>query len=346
MKKINYLLHAYSPNNSGDGLLVELSVRQIRKLSQEPIRIVCIDPDGFKKIYREGDCQHISILRYVGELLLNATQGVQCTFYGVGGGYIRSSTIKEGIKTVLAHGSQIACAITLFPRAHKTYFPQSIGPLNGFCGMILKRLASKLTLVFARDEKTMQELKELKQLRRAPDLVAIEILDNAPYYPSKSPEEKIGLIFRALPSHKASTEYIDNLKQLKSRIPNSQLVLQSHGRGNDDSSFYSTFFGEECAITRSEFLKGTKACTISVRLHGSLESILAGTPSIHLSYERKGISAYSDLGISDYCFQSTNFDPAVVAGKAECLMKDSSEFWDSINRAALSFRNPIVQKHQ
>ena len=77
---------------------------------------------------------------------------------------------------------------------------------------------------------------------------------------------------------------------------------------------------------------------ISVRLHGSLQSILAGVPSIHLSYERKGWGAYQDLGIEQYVHNAYDFDPELVAIQARQLAASSESYWSAIERNVPNIR--------
>jgi hypothetical protein len=65
---------------------------------------------------------------------------------------------------------------------------------------------------------------------------------------------------------------------------------------------------------------------VSVRLHGSLESLLNGVPSYHLSYERKGFGAYADLGLNRWVANAADFDADEVA--ATILAPDAiRDFW-------------------
>jgi polysaccharide pyruvyl transferase WcaK-like protein len=70
---------------------------------------------------------------------------------------------------------------------------------------------------------------------------------------------------------------------------------------------------------------------ISVRLHGALQAINAGIPTIHLSYERKGYGAYTDLGIKKWVHSVHDFSPETVADQARELLRDPSEYWARIH---------------
>lgn len=62
-----------------------------------------------------------------------------------------------------------------------------------------------------------------------------------------------------------------------------------------------------------------RGVVISVRLHGSLQSMISGCPSIHLSYERKGFGAFSDLGVSEYCHGFKSFNPKLIEKQVNAL---------------------------
>jgi polysaccharide pyruvyl transferase WcaK-like protein len=75
---------------------------------------------------------------------------------------------------------------------------------------------------------------------------------------------------------------------------------------------------------------GLPGVVVSTRLHGAVQSLLAGVPAVHLGYERKSWSAYEDLGLSDYVHNARSFDPAAVAAQALALVPDPSAFWQRI----------------
>lgn len=341
MSKV-YLLHAYSPRNSGDGLLVKLSLQFVEKSVSSDKYVVCLDPIAFKPYLNGYDCKVVGLLEFFFLLLSDFFLRRKVTFFGVGGGYMRASNFKEGAKTFLAHGSQLFISTFLFPKSKKFYLPQSIGPLNGAWGKALKHLFTKVDIVYCRDDKTISELGGAKNARRVPDLVVIEILKEFKTIDSTD-SKNVGMIMRDLPDHKKGETYVQRMQSLFELLSPASLVVQSEGRGNDDILFYQKYFPNQQLNAKEVFLAQGNPLIVSVRLHGSLESILSGSPSVHIAYERKGHAAYSDLGISDYCFHVSDFDPAVVSSACEKLSRDSSVFWNKVREKAETFDNPLKE---
>jgi hypothetical protein len=111
-------------------------------------------------------------------------------------------------------------------------------------------------------------------------------------------------------------------------------AVQVEGPGaRTDAGFYAAH-GMPAARPRVEVFAEADApgAVVSVRLHGALESILAGWPAIHLSYQRKGWGAYADLGLEEFVHDARSFDPATVAAQALALRDDPTPFWDAVRR--------------
>jgi polysaccharide pyruvyl transferase WcaK-like protein len=70
---------------------------------------------------------------------------------------------------------------------------------------------------------------------------------------------------------------------------------------------------------------------ISARLHGALESIAAGFPAIHLSYESKGWGAFEDLGISEFVLNARSATAKQVWDRVETISMDPSAYWDRVD---------------
>ena len=61
-----FLLHAYSPRNSGDGLLVKLSLRAIRSAGiVGPVTVVCLDKAAFAGYLDDTNVELISLAQFV-----------------------------------------------------------------------------------------------------------------------------------------------------------------------------------------------------------------------------------------------------------------------------------------
>ncbi len=341
-----YLLHAYSSRNSGDGLLVKLSLRAIREAGfNQRVTVVCLDPASFVDYLDDPRVELISLWRFVARTLAHAWLRRAPVFFGVGGGYLRAGTWKEGCKTLVAHGLQIVCASLWAPRS-RIYLPQSVGPFSAAPGRLLKWLIRRhVDTMFLRDDKSVHELNHRHAVRIG-DLVVLEI-SKRPHAPQLASNDssvrggrrKVYFVFRDLSDKPYADAYIAKLRRLVELTPDSSLAVQSAGRGNSDDVFYRRVFGIESAPTLRDVIRSEDAIVVSVRLHGSLESVLGGLPSIHIAYERKGQAAYGDLGLSEYAFHAESFDPDAVAASIEKLRRDSAPFWQklaslSVNRYA------------
>jgi polysaccharide pyruvyl transferase WcaK-like protein len=340
------VLHSYSTKNSGDGLLVDLAVEVAKDTGQNSVdKMIALDKDsfvGFDSIYEPVIIKgsFLSKISYSVKCIVNVVKRVDIfdgylpvessdAVFAVGGGYMRGRTFIESVKTFLAHVPQL-----LWSSRQKNcpviYLPQSIGPFSGLMKLIVKNSLSRVDLVCARDDLTVAEL-GLDNVIRVPDLAVQELAMSYGDNLRSNHYEKIYLIARSV-NVPGQDEYISRLIKLKELIPNIEPLVQSEGRGNNDVAFYNKlgWTGEIRRVKDVLAQSENKGVVISVRLHGSLQSMISGCPSIHLSYERKGFGAFSDLGISEYCHGFKSFDPEAVAGQANELCKDSSEYWNRI----------------
>ena len=345
------ILHAYSTNNSGDGLLVELT----KELSAEAglgssFKLVALDKESFPaeydiyepKIIKASALGKIkqSITICLGFVLGNNelngaikySQGE--VIVAVGGGNLRAGTVIESIKTLLAQCPQLDWA-SRKTSSPTIYFSQSIGPLRGPVGWLLKKKLKNIDLICARDDRTIAEL-GLPNVMRVPDLAVQELaLELRKDKVRQNNFEKVFLIARDV-NVKGREKYITRLKELKKLLPNVEPLLQSTGRGNNDEKFYQDLGWGNSFRSVKEALATDKGIVISVRLHGSLQSMISGCPSIHLSYERKGFGAFEDLGIVEYCHGFKKFQPNLVVSQVEKLKLDSSDYWQSASNSVES----------
>ncbi|MFM0019634.1 glycosyltransferase [Paraburkholderia azotifigens] len=345
-----YLLHAYSSRNSGDGLLVKLSLRAIREAGiRQTVTVVCLDPESFVGYLDDPQIKLISLWQFVVRTLTHAWRRRGTVFFGVGGGYLRAGTWKEGCKTLIAHGLQIVCASLWGPRA-RVYFPQSVGPFSTALGSVLKWLVRHhVDTIFLRDDKSVRELDHRRAMRIG-DLVVLEISKSprvlklaARKSLARSVRRKVYFVFRDLSDKPYGESYIAKLRNLIKQTPYASLALQSAGRGNSDDVFYQRVFGVHSAPALRDVIRHEDAIIVSVRLHGSLESVLGGLPSVHIAYERKGRAAYDDLGLSEYAFHAENFDPAAVAAAIEKLRCDPAPFWRKLASSSVDHHRKLVK---
>ncbi|ABI90663.1 polysaccharide pyruvyl transferase family protein [Burkholderia ambifaria AMMD] len=343
-----YLLHAYSSRNSGDGLLVKLSLKAIRAAGIDGVvTIVCLDPESFRGYLDDANIRLWSLARFCIESVRRFGRAKPALFFGVGGGYLRASSGMEGWKSLIAHGSQLACT-TLRRSKRSIYLPQSIGPLKSLPGTLLAALVRRcVDVVFLRDDQSVDELAHPHGIRTG-DLVVLEIGRTPRSQPDAEHRAEhprpIRFVFRDLKGKPYRDDYVSRLRCVAKRLPRAGFALQSSGRGNGDDTFYRDTFGVGQVDDLATLVARERPVVVSVRLHGSLESVLAGVPSIHIAYERKGHAAYDDLGLSRYVVHASDFGADRVAALARELAHDDSAYWQALRTADATRYNEMVER--
>jgi polysaccharide pyruvyl transferase WcaK-like protein len=334
--------NAYSRLNSGDGLLVDLSIKLLKDvfpLESVPI-ILAADPESFvgMQVHASPAARNLSALRKVQEsamALCHMTPSriddeLRSAHFvaAVGGGYLRFGHSMEAAKSFAAHLSQIeAVSRAGIPMV---LLPQSIGPLRYARSRVLSAL-QKPRRIFLRDDISMGELSSLENTRRVPDLAVLEIA-RSPFPNIRDHGGRIGVILRDLTKFGGFEESAKELLAiLGARVQ--PLVQSATGSNNDDTVLYRRLGANTSVQTSQGFKDETIGVVVSARLHGALEAILAGIPAIHLSYERKGFGAYNDLDLSGFVHNARTFDPEVVAQQALDLAEHPAPYWDSLNAA-------------
>ncbi|KVW87358.1 polysaccharide pyruvyl transferase family protein [Burkholderia cepacia] len=343
-----YLLHAYSARNSGDGLLVKLSLKAIRAAGIDGVvTIVCLDPASFHGYLDDANVRLWSLARFCIDTLRRVGRTRPALFFGVGGGYLRASSRLEGWKSLIAHGSQLAC--TALRRSRRSiYLPQSIGPLKSLPGTLLAALVRRcVDVVFLRDDQSVAELAHPHGIRTG-DLVVLEIGRAPRGEPAAKHRAEhvrpIRFVFRDLKGKPYRDDYVVNLRCLEKLLPEAGFALQSSGRGNGDDTFCRDTFGVGQVEDLATLVARERPVVVSVRLHGSLESVLAGVPSIHIAYERKGNAAYDDLGLSRYVVHASDFDANRVAALAREIAQDDSAYWQAMHAEGAGRYNEMVKR--
>lgn len=366
MNQVNriVLLHTYSRRNSGDGLLVDLSMAMLRDAFGEglDVSVVAADPGSFPE-YRNVAGAPVIADQGAGRLVaatcaltgLPTARGNRLRhvidkadlILGVGGGYLRARNGVEALKLELGHMLQMRAARASGKPA--VYLPQSIGPaktggnvLSSAFGTRLTKLLGSFHSVFVRDDRSMAFLAGNDNTLRAPDLAILEfgrrheeVLARAATHKGKV--RHVALVLREAPSwgeeqrerYAVSTRRLISLLQRECRL---SFAVQSTGRGNDDAAYYQRMgIGAELPGLRQLLEEDTPDVVVSVRLHGALESILHGVPAFHLSYERKGFGAYYDLNVRDWVANAADFDAERVV--AQIFWPGAvSSFWQSAAR--------------
>lgn len=333
------LLHAYSRRNAGDGLLVDLSIRMIREALGEQcqITLVASDPSSFADldsvfhapvIARQGLGRAWACGLTLALIPTNDSRGLTQLLksvdmvVGVGGGYLRARTAMQALKLRAGHLVQLRAAVDSGLPA--IYLPQSIGPavmgrglaLSGIGDGMARQLGA-LGRVYVRDQRSLQWLAANANVRRAPDLAVLELGrrlgQGEVHMPVGQPVRHVVMVLREAPAWPGArrAHYRQTMRRLISRLRKTcrvSFAVQSAVRGNDDTAFYRSLGIETDGSLRELLQIDRPDAVVSVRLHGALESILAGVPAYHLSYERKGFGAYEDLGLSGWVQNAADFN--------------------------------------
>ncbi|WP_339530452.1 polysaccharide pyruvyl transferase family protein [Pseudomonas mucidolens] len=314
------ILHGYSASNSGDGLLVDLAIALVLRNfgAHTSINVVASDPQSFSYLpYKRYDAP-VMAAKGLGRVrqalfldqsytgLANLLRSSDL-IVGVGGGYMRSKSAFEHLKLKLGHAKQLETAI--LSKVPSVYLPQSIGPFHGESSKIVGHYANA-DAVFVRDNRSSEIFATHENVYRVPDLavqaLASKILLQPKFTRCASSPAVVCVVLRKPPawSKEKKVAYVANLKRLLQRLKNKSKVVcavQSAVRGNDDGAFYRELgITEELLSLKATLAKYQPDVVISVRLHGAIESLLAGVPAYHISYERKGFGAYQDMGVEDW----------------------------------------------
>jgi polysaccharide pyruvyl transferase WcaK-like protein len=355
MKKI-ILLNCYSRKNSGDGLLVDLAIDKIKKLEEDcEIDVVSCDKtfedEGIHSILNEAK-SNPSLLRYLMILckiikfiftgkykILELDELKYDKSYSVGGGYLRYGSIHESLKTTLVHIPQLCWASHRFNNSH-IMLAQSIGPHNFFSKFILRRVLKNFKEIHVRDDRTVDDLKDMGiKSRRESDLAVVKIknkIKNIRRLEHEEHEEHGSVCIVVLRDFRRSknetNEIISKINHINSIFDKVVYAIQSETLGNNDREFYAKFGIKANLLLKEALSVYPNAVVVSVRLHGALESILQGYPTYHLSYERKGFGAYGDLNISEYVQNVYSFDvKKYMDGVAELKEIQSTGFLNKIS---------------
>lgn len=312
------ILHGYSAENAGDGLLVRETLEIVREAlgSDAEITLLASRPETFDNLgvtslptvpTKKGwDSRTTAVLKNIDDYDVAVA---------VGGGYLRAGTLKETLKTALVHGPQLrAAARTSTPTI---YLPQSIGPARFGTRGWVGRTLSKLDLVMARDDRTIAEVGGPTTERR-PDLATAAVVRGR--VPGAEVDPTPVLSIRAVHG-----KINPDIYRLAEQIAPYDGYIQSTVGGNDDRPASATLQPRE-VIERSTLMTpgGTPRVVVAVRLHAALMALAAGHYVVHLAYERKGFGAFGDLSISPWVHTVGSFDVDTVVAQTRALLTDPS----------------------
>ncbi|MGM7698591.1 polysaccharide pyruvyl transferase family protein [Microbacterium sp. A84] len=330
------ILHAYSPSNSGDGLLVDLAIDLVRRVSPEfTYQVVASDADGFddpRFMQWRSPLKFPRALRRISMALtgvLGPTNEVRKVardadlIVAVGGAYLRGGSTVESLKSWGAHHGQVKLAARHGDKS--VYFPQSIGPYGRLYGARTRKLLGRVRRVYVRDDRTASDLAELSNVERVPDMAILEWARNVDATPIGALGRPV-FIARNLGDPR---RYYDLLAEVRDS-DQFDWAVQATGSANNDAPLTAEYAKAEAPPLASVLGEKTPRIVVSTRLHGSLSSLIAGYPTIHLSYERKGYSAFADLGIPEYAISARDATLPQIAELMERIERDPQKYWESI----------------
>jgi polysaccharide pyruvyl transferase WcaK-like protein len=344
------VLHAYSRTNSGDGLLVDLTLARLARcgIAASDVVLVALDPDSFPEVPNRvdvgarGRALAWELVPAAGRAVAAAASAATRRPFGalagelaacdalvaVGGGYLRAADATSSIGTALNHLPQLALAARA--AAPSLYLPQSIGPLRGPVGAAVRRGLRHLDAVCVRDRWSAADLVEQPNVFQVPDLAVLELAEEVDQIERVGAGGRVGLVARRV-GH--AVGYEDQLVRLANDLGDRAVwVVQTTGdRTKSDAVHY-----ERLGVTAGGSLVDLLAtrdlsAVVSVRLHGALMAMRAGVPAIHLSYDRKGPAAFADLGLAGWCFDVRDVERADLSGAVEGLVDGAAGYWDRLD---------------
>jgi polysaccharide pyruvyl transferase WcaK-like protein len=182
----------------------------------------------------------------------------------------------------------------------------------------------------ARDDRTVTEL-GLPNVGRYPDIALLRnaSLERTP----AAPAHPVVLTVRGFDGVVPP----DVLSLAELLRPFDGFIQSTTGKNDDTRAMGSLDPGRLLDRAEIHGQDGPRRVVVAVRLHAALLAMGAGHYVVHLSYERKGFGAFTDLGLGEYVHNVFRFDPAAVAEQAHRLLEDPAarrKYDDAIGAAA------------
>lgn len=333
------VIHAYSAENVGDGLLVELTVDLINQaLPDTAINVVANEADTFKDPsvtqWRPIGFPRLTsnpLIKRVGFILTIATGAAPeirrlardaDVIVAVGGGYLRGDTAKAAFTSLGAHYGQLRLAARHGKKS--VYLSQSIGPFAPSYWRLIRSRLRRVSAIFVRDDRTAALCATVPAAVRAPDLAVLEFAEKFGEMRTPTPDRsRLTVVARDLV---APRSYYDTVGAL-AEDPRTEFAVQSSIGGNNDVPMSERLAGRPVRSLAEILAESQPHVVISTRLHGSMAALLAGHPSIHLSYERKGWGAFEDLGLSEYVLNARGTSDDEVLQLVDRIHNDPEAYW-------------------
>lgn len=305
------IFHAYSADNLGDGLLVRETVKLVTEAvgPGAQFTVVATQPETFADLgatlVSSKAHDRRELVSYVRTLWRTHQYDL---IVGVGGGYLRSGTTREAVKTAVVHYPQLWAASR--NGNHAVYFPQSVGPAGWIATGFMRHALRKVRSVHLRDDRSMAEFPEIGATR-TPDLaIMMAGIRRGQGEVVSRPVLSVRPIDGAIPAP---------VRLLARQMGLFDGFVQSQTAGNKDAQAMASLNPQETLSSGELFSSGTRRVVVAVRLHAALMSIAAGHFVVHLAYERKGFGAFDDLGLSAFVHPVKSFDPEAVMAQVKEL---------------------------
>jgi polysaccharide pyruvyl transferase WcaK-like protein len=325
------ILNGYSSSNSGDGLLVDETIQLVQDAFGQDVQVTLLAsyPESFDYLGIKVMGTKPTLRGYSRDFrrLLRSKFSDFDAVIGVGGGYLRAGSCIELLKMGLVMGPQLIQAARSSTRS--VYLPQSIGPARMGTRPIIAKLLKQLDTVWVRDERSLEEFADAG-VQRSPDLAILGMKRRHLEFDSSAP------LVLTVRRHRGQVPA--QVYSLRARLGIIDSFVQSTVGGNDDTAAVKSLMPRNILNSQELMKHASKSrVVIAMRLHAALMAINAGHYVVHLSYERKGFGAFSDLGLQGYVFNVHNFDPKEVSALAHDLATNSARraSYDSAVEGAL-----------
>jgi len=344
--------HAYSRHNSGDGLLVDLTLERLvaAGFHSQDVVLAAMDPSSFgdfPRVIKVGTAGRSAdpetaqaVVRgastVMGALTPVLTFGkTACmfrdadAFVAVGGGYLRAGTRTNRWGTTINHMPQLEAAAR--SGRPSVYLPQSVGPLIGWQGRRIRACLHHMSAVHLRDDRSIADVGPGMGIERTPDLAVLALADTG----TPAARDITGIPILVARSLGSAPDYQRSLVRLAQLLGGPRWGVQAEGAATkSDATFYTDVLHVEPSQRVEALVRGSEpGVVVSVRLHGALQSLMAGVPAIHLGYERKSWAAFADLGLAEWVHSARQFDPYQVANQVSELQRDASRYWQMVSEA-------------